>query len=309
MKHFIDIEQVRDKDVQISEDTIRKKNTVTFEPGDTIQITTKVDGSNSSFTYEDGKLLCFSRKKELDYQNTLNGFWNWVQTLNAEEYKEDSRYIYYGEWLVRHTVVYKDELYLKFYFYDIYDSEEEKWMPQDFVKEQAKKHNLNYVNEWYYGPFISWDHVRSFLDKKVYAIEKEEGVVCKNITKLNSEDCRNPFYLKIVNDEFKETQLKNHIKKVLDPQKIEDQNRAEELMSHIVTKNRVQKEIRKMVDEGILPNEITPKDMSIVARYLPKRIYDDCVKEEPEIVKECGEFGGKKCSQIAMQHARKILIG
>jgi len=309
MKHFVDIEQVRPEDIQISEDSVRRKNVGSFEVGDIIQITTKIDGSNSSFTYEDGKLQAFSRKKELDYQNTLNGFWNWVQSLNAEEYKEDQKYIFYGKWEVRHTVKYREEIYNKFYFYDIWNKEEEKWMPQDFVKEMAAKHKLNYINEWYYGEFISWEHVESFLDKTVYAINKEEGVVIKNMTKLNSPDERNPFYLKFVNPEFRETQLKNHIKKVLDPQKLEEQNRAEEIMKQIVTYNRVQKEIHKMMDEELIPKDISAKDMKIIAQNLPKRIYEDCVKEEPELVAEAGEFGGKKCNSITMQFARQIILG
>ena len=308
MKHFMDIEQVREIDIPISEDVIKKNNVRTFEVGDHIVIQEKIDGANASFTYEDGKLVAFSRKKELDYQNTLRGFWNWVQTLNAEEYKDDARYIFFGEMLVSHTVKYFQDAYNKFYFYDMYDKIEEKWMPQDFVKQMAEKHNLEYVHTFYDGEFISWDHVKSFLHSPGYG-DSQEGCVIKNMTKLNNEDCRNPFYLKIVNDEFKETQKVNHIKKVLDPHHEMEKAHALELMQSIITENRIKKELGKMIDEKILPSEITPQDMRIVSKTLCKRVYDDCVKEEPEIIQEVGEYGGKLCNQLSMQYARHIILG
>lgn len=45
-----------------------------------------------------------------------------------------------------------------------------------------------------------------------------------------------------------------------------------------------------MIDEGILPEKIEPQNMKIVAQNLPKRIFEDCVKEENELVVEAGEF-------------------
>lgn len=308
MKHYIDIENARFEDIDLGNDVIRKSNVSAFEVGDHIVIQEKVDGSNASFTYEDGKLAAFSRKTELSYNNTLRGFWNWVQSLDAEEYEEDSQYIFFGEWIVSHKISYNQDAYNKFYFYDVYDKNNERWMSQSFVREMAEKHHLGYVHTIYDGPFISWEHCQQFMNVPVYG-EQAEGRVVKNITKLNSPDCRNPFYLKLVNNSFKEISLQNHIKKVLDPQRIEERKNAEELMKQIVTQNRVEKMIHKMTDEGILPQNITPKDMGIVAKNLPKMIYEDCVKEEPEIVQAAGEFGGKICGSLTMQFARQMLLG
>jgi hypothetical protein len=49
--------------------------------------------------------------------------------------------------------------------------------------------------------------------------------------------------------------------------------------------------------------------MKLVARNLPKRIYDDCVKEENELVMAAGEYFGKMCGSTTMKHARDIILG
>jgi hypothetical protein len=136
--------------------------------------------------------------------------------------------------------------------------------------------------------------------------ERQEGIVVKKITDAEYDE-HLPSYLKIVNEDFKET-MKTH-ERVIDPEKEEARAEAYKMMSSIVTKNRVEKEIYKMQDEGILNEKISPQDMKTVARTLPKRIYDDIIKEEKEIVEACGEFGGKMCASITMQLAREIIIG
>ncbi|MDT0700374.1 hypothetical protein [Staphylococcus chromogenes] len=39
-----------------------------------LYIQEKLDGSNASFTINDGKIECFSRRIKLNDENTLNGF-------------------------------------------------------------------------------------------------------------------------------------------------------------------------------------------------------------------------------------------
>lgn len=52
------------------------------------------------------------------------------------------------------------------------------------------------------------------------------------------------------------------------------------------------------------------KNMKYVAQNLPKAVYEDCVKEELEILKKAGEFGGKLCSKVTMEIIKdKLKIG
>lgn len=56
----------------------------------------------------------------------------------------------------------------------------------------------------------------------------------------------------------------------------------------IVTDARVMKCYHKLVDNGILPEKFELKHMKHVAQNLPKAVYEDCVKEELEILKKAG---------------------
>lgn len=291
-------------------DELTPSNTGGFEVGDIIQITEKWDGSNASIRYdiETGKLIAFSRRLELTFNNTLNGFWNYVQGLNAEDYKDTPNYVIFGEWGVKNAIRYNQDAYGKWYVYDIYDVEKEEYLPQTEVKKFVEEHGLIYIHVLYEGEFISWEHCQTFCNSPAYG-DKQEGIVIKNQTKLNNPYSRTPFVLKIVNDCFSEVKKDNHRQKIEDPQKIKEREHAQSIINMVVTKRRVEKEIYKMRDEGIVPEKINPSDMKIVAQNLPKRIYEDCLKEERELVESAGEYFGKMCSSKAMCLAREIILG
>ena len=305
MKHYIDIQRARFDDEGMS-----KYNLGRFEVGDRIVIQEKWDGANGSILYEDGKLKCFSRKRELDERETLRGFWNYVQKLDASKFADLGNRIIFLEWGASHTIKYNPEAYNQAYVFDMYDTETKQWLPQDVVKEFTESHGFNYIHTYYDGPFISWEHCMSFLHSPGYGNE-QEGIVCKLVDKLDyADDERNPAYIKIVNAQFKETQLKNHIKKVIDPQNLEEKRLAEEHANEFVTEARVKKEIGKMIDEGILPEDILPKDMGIVASNLPKRVYADIDKEDHDTLIAYGnQYLDKAISAVTMGYARKIILG
>lgn len=282
-----------------------------FRPGDMIVVQEKIDGSNAATRYdaETGTMVTFSRKKTLDQYNTLNGFYNYIQTLNVDDYKEFPQYVIFGEWTgARNAIIYNKESTNKWYVFDIYDVEKEQYLPQEYVKEFAEEHDLIYVNTYYVGPFISWEHTMSFMGTSAYG-DTQEGIVVKNQTRLNDQSERLPFVVKIVGEKFQEIKKSNHIRKIEDPQKLQERQNAMTLTESIVTMRRVEKELYKMRDEGILPLDWSESDMTKVARELPSRVYADCVKEEPEIVNEVGKYFGKFCSATAMKYARNIILG
>ena len=129
----------------------------------------------------------------------------------------------------------------------------------------------------------------TFCNSPAYG-DKQEGIVIKNQTKLNDPNTRMPFVLKIVNDCFSEVKRENRRQKLEDPEHIKAKEHAQSIVDMIVTKRRVEKELYKMRDEGVVPEKISPQDMKIVAQNLPKRIYQDCIKEEKELVESAGEF-------------------
>ena len=281
-----------------------------FRPGDEIVVQEKFDGSNASFRYdtETGKLVAFSRRQTLDpLSNTLSGFYNYIQSLNADEFKDYPDYVVFGEWSgARNAIIYYPENTKKWYVFDIYDVSKQGYLPQSEVKRFAKEHGLDYINTYYVGPFISWEHVMSFMGTSAYG-DTQEGIIVKNQTRLNSPKL--PFVIKIVGEKFHEIAKTNRARKVADPQKLQERAVAQELTESIVTRRRVEKELYKMRDEGIIPADWCEQDMKTVARELSSRIYHDCVKEEPETVTEIGQYFGKFCSSTAMRYARNIILG
>ena len=310
-KHFIDIQNIREEDTEL-----RNRNTYAFDNPCVIQITEKVDGSNACACWDNktNQMMAFSRKQELNYSNTLNGFWNYVQNFSDEVknwFKKHSDWRFFGEWLgCKHKIIYADTGKVKhWYVYDIYDTTNEQWLPQTIVKEFCKNTGLEYIHELYYGNFISWEHCRSFMNSPAYG-DRQEGIIVKNQTKLNgwdSHETKSPCYLKIVNESFKESMKTKE--KIIDLEKENAKEEARKIMESICTKNRIEKELFKMRDEGILPEKIEPTDFKIVAQNLPKRIYTDLLKEEVEHVQQCGEFGGKMCQQVSMQIAKDLILG
>ena len=314
---FVDIDYVREEDLVIGKkedgtDAIRPKNTGAFEPGDLIQITTKIDGANASIAWDEttGKLEAFSRTNLLDEPGALRGFYDYVKTeiepkTDWSAYKD---FVFFGEWCVKHSVAYNQEWYNKWRVYDIWCKSAGRYISQERVKAICGRLDLEYIEELYYGPFVSWDHCRSFLKKSTAYGPGQEGIVCKCMSKLASSDRRDPAYLKIVNDEFKESH-KVKAKREPSPEEAAAKERGTTLAASVATEARVRKIILKLVDEGILPAELGPKDMGTVMKHLAKRVFDDVLKEEPETVKAIGAGAGKFISAEAAKQARKIVIG
>lgn len=321
---FIDIDYIREEDIVLGQKPdgtphIRPKNTGAFEVGDIISITTKIDGANSSIAWDEttGKLEIFSRTNLLDSPGALRGFYDYIKTNVeplVEKWEGYKNLVFFGEWCVSHTVQYNKDWYNKWRIYDIWGKKTQSYLPQDFVKHMCKILGLEYVEELYYGPFISWEHCRSFIGKSTAYGPNQEGIVIKNQSKLSYEgEIRDPIYIKIVDEKFKEHMAnKGHKQKEVDPEKQAALAKATELVESVVTEARVRKMICKLMDEGQLPSEIQPKDMGSVMKLLPKAIFDDIAKEEIETVKaiqDLGENIGKLVASTTAKHARAIVVG
>ena len=314
---FVDIDYVREEDLVIGKkedgtDAIRPKNTGAFEPGDLIQITTKIDGANASIAWDEttGKLEVFSRTNLLDQPGALRGFYDYVKTeiepkTDWSAYKD---FVFFGEWCVKHSVAYNPEWYNKWRVYDIWCKSAGRYVSQERVKAICGKLGLEYIEELYYGPFVSWDHCRSFIGKSTAYGPEQEGVVVKNQDKLAAENRTAPAYIKIVSERFKESH-KVKAKREPSPEEAAAKERGTTLAASVATEARVRKIILKLVDEGILPAELGPKDMGTVMKHLAKRVFDDVLKEEPETVKAIGDGAGKFIAAEAAKQARKIVIG
>lgn len=294
-KHYMEIEN------------LNMKIADSFYKGDKIIIQEKIDGANVSFQYdsETDSLQCFSRNQILSAENTLRGYYEWVQKLDKELVKSvlGDRLRMFGEWLVKHTVKYPEERYNTMYCFDVFDTENKCWLPQNEVKSLADKLGLNYVPVFYEGEFTAWEDYTYLIGKTEMGGELGEGIVIKKQNDLSDDVA----YTKIVHERFKEVQRK--VRKRPTNEKIaeiSEKLRIKEFVKTAVTYARVEKILHKLVDEGILSEDFSMKDMKTVYKNLPLEVYKDCVKEVPEIVEQVENFG-KFSSEISIELAKEII--
>lgn len=294
---YIDIERLKDKYAGA------------FTPGEHIVCQEKIDGSNAGIAVdEDGNLVAFSRRRQLDESNTLRGFWNYVQSLDRKMIANviGRRYIIFGEWLVKNAISYDASVMNKFYVFDIWDIVKGEYTPWSFTKLIADNLGFKTVPLFYDGEFTSWEDIYSYIGKtKMKATPCGEGVVVKSQDRLDNKFSGTPAYVKIVSKEFSEVHSSKPQKEI-DPEKLAAKKAAEELATTIVTKRRIEKEIFKLIEDNIIPEDWDEKSLGIIAKNLPRAVYNDCVKEEPETVSQIEDFG-KICGSLTMKLAREMI--
>lgn len=298
MKKYVDIERLKESYANA------------FTAGEHIVVTEKIDGANASirFNPETGTLSAFSRRNELTAENTLQGFYGFVQTLDAEKFAEvlhGDRYIIFGEWLVKHTIRYPETAMRQFYVFDVWNTETEQYIPWFLTKAIADRLGLKSVPVFYDGEFTSWEDLRALVGRTEMGAEPTgEGIVIKSQIRLDNKSSRTPAYVKIVAEKFSEVhQSKPH---VVDPEKLAAKQAAEQLVGTVVTERRVEKAIQKFVEDGLIPADWDEKSLGALAKILPKAVFEDCRKEEPETVAQVEDFG-KIAAKLAMVHARNLV--
>ena len=307
MKKYLDIERCKQKYAE------------TFNVGEDIVIQEKIDGSNASICYdeESGTLKAFSRRLELSADNTLNGFWDYVQSLNLDTFKEilGSRYIVFGEWMgAKHAIKYPENVYGKFWMFDVWDTQIEQYLPYEETRSFYDKliacgnedNKFNFVPVFYIGKFESWEKTSELVGRtEVGAEPTGEGIVIKRQNCLDSKSSRLPFYVKIVSEQFSEVH-KSKKQKAIDPEAIAKKEANLALAATIVTPQRVQKMIYKFIEDGLLPQDWDEHNLKDISKILPNAIYKDCVKEENETVQQVEDFG-KVAAKLSMSIVRDLI--
>lgn len=239
----------------------------------------KLDGSNASFTMEDGKLVCFSRRKKLNENETLNGFYNWVhENIDKETYQDflnDS--IIFGEWLVKHKVQYKEECYKEFYVFDIYDKKKGAYLPPKNVAIMAEDMGLRAVKNFLVVEpgnikYLNAEHIQNLVGKSYMTVKHNtgEGIVIKY---LDGKDEYEDYY-KIVSNEFKEfnrqkmkTEIKNN----------------DSIADYAITRPRMEKMIFRAIEEERLSEDnIELESFGLIMKEVGQDFVDDIMEEEKD---------------------------
>lgn len=284
------------KEIKKYTDIIRygKSNTQgVIKEGDMISITEKVDGANASFTVDNSNPLgvsCYSRRLILGEGNTLQGFYGWVEeNIIPIKDKLQPKFRYIGEWTTPHKIQYREEYTKTFLLFSIWDDDTERYLPDEIVQHEAKRLGLKTVEYFYYGEFISYEHMSSFIGKSNITKEPNtgEGIVVKNVDYFDRSGKQ--VFVKLVSERFAEIQKQKLPK---NPNIFATETA---IIKSILTKPRVDKLMHKLVDEELLTrDEFEIENMGKLLKLLGNRVYEDMIKEESESLNQFEEVFLKK---------------
>jgi predicted transposase YbfD/YdcC len=274
---------------------------LTVEEGANIVVQEKLDGANASFKIENGILRVFSRRQELNEHQTLNGFYGWVKE-NIDPSKLLPNFIYFGEWLTKHTIDYGEGYMKNFYLFDVYNEMAEEYCDFEDVEAEAEALGINLVPVHYIGKAKDFAHLESFVGQSLLNPEvKAEGVVVKN-AEFKRRDGKQIF-TKIVSKEFAEAVPQKLPKAPVPP--------SEErlFVDKFLTEARVEKLLHKLVDEGIV-DELAIENMGVILKNTGNRVYNDMIEEEvDELSMEFDEKSIKKAiGKVLPIYVKKVLI-
>lgn len=265
--------------------SIRKLNNM-FEDTDIVEVSEKIDGANSSFCIDTTKkigIACYSRENEVTEQDHLNGFYKFIKEEVAP-YKEylNENYIYFGEWLTRHRLRYREECYNKFYLFDIYDKKNNRWLTAE-ERQNEVRDSLVFIQPLWVVPSTTityaefsrdFEIAKKIQKKMLYSInDNPEGFVFKAYNKIYQDE---PLFFKVVDPRFEEVKTTPKIKsnEVL-------------LMESICTENRIDKIILKLLDKRVISDDdLFVENMGMLMKIIIPEVLKDILEEESELIKE-----------------------
>ena len=274
-----------------------------FNRGDRIVIQEKIDGSNTHVIRTGNSFSAFSNRLVLNEVQNLQGFYFWAKEHYQQIPPKYEGLSVYGEWLTPHHCWYPAGRFGEFYVFDVMDSNGNYWR-QECVRELAAECGFQYAPVLYDGEFQNWQHVASFVGKTLLGGERGEGVVVKNQTNLNKQT--NVFYVKVVSEEFQETNKARQVIKTLPLDEICKQEKAQKAACSIVTKVRVRKMLLQCIDNGELSPNWKNLPVNEIVKVVKGRVYKDCKKKKKEIVDSIGTVFGKYCNDLTKQNLQEL---
>lgn len=258
----------------------------------------KVDGANTSVWLDkEGNIKVGSRTRVLGNEE-FNGF---VPYVNKHEginkiLKDHPKWRLYTEWLVRHTISYKETAYKKAYLFDIFDQEIGKYLPHDEVLSLARQYEIETVP--FHGKFENptIEQLTEFVGKTEFG-DRGEGIVIKNLDFVNTFG--DQAFAKIVTESFKED---NGIM-------FGGNNKHSDTYyeMYVVNKYMTLPRVKKIMDK--IQPEINEKlSMKDVPRIMNSAYHDMLSEEIWSIQKDVPRVDFKSLHRIATRKAKMIFI-
>ena len=275
----------------------------TFLADETVWVEEKIDGCNVSCEIDtNDKYRCYGMRYELSPEYTCNN--SYSKLLDIEDKIRNiigNKYKIFFEFLYKHHVKYDADKHNKLYVIGLFDKEINKWCTPDIVCDVAKQLNMETPYCFYHGSFISWDNVKQYLGNSMFGAKKGEGIIVKAYSEKYGIKM-----IKVVTEEFRE------IMKEPDPAikqaQLDKQAAKKTKAAEIVTEARIRKQLYNLRDEGIISSveEMGEQDIDIAVRQIGKLLFADCMKEEPEFVKEFGKEFGKYAAILGREFIMNI---
>jgi hypothetical protein len=273
----------------------------------TVAVQEKVDGANVSIWLDDeDNLKMGSRTRILRDDEEFNGFVPYVKAHEGirKLLEMNPNFRLYGEWLVRHTIAYKETTYRKFYLFDVYvddykDSvvpEDERWKTWADVKMLGEAFGIDTVpmHGEFENPTV--EALMEFVGKSEFG-DRGEGIVLKNL------DFKNTFgdmcFAKIVTETFKED---NAVA-------FGGNNKYSDTYweMYVVNKYMTLPRIKKIMDK-IQPELNERLDMKHIPRIMGTAYHDMLTEEIWEIAGKVASLDFKALERCANKKAKQIYV-
>lgn len=274
-----------------------------------VYVFSKIDGTSGRVAKENGELIFGSRSRILDtsdnqgFKATLLTFYK--DKLNAIFDKYNI--VLYGEFLKPHTIrYYKEDAWNKFYIYDVWNNETNKWMNYDDYKPILDEFGFDYIPLICISTEFDTDTMNECLDKANFLLSEDklgegEGIVIKNYDFVNKYG--RTTWAKIVRSEFKEQA--NHKGKVT--KEIKDLKSETEFVDKLFTEALIEKEIWKIINneenKGEFRNQLIP--------VILKTTFEEITSEEGSLINDLSQtyigIDMKKVTSLSYSKIKKVL--
>lgn len=263
-----------------------------------VTIQEKIDGANTSiWVGEDGYLRTGSRNNDITGAD-FNGFNAYVQTHEGIKKLliDFPQYTLYGEWLVRHTILYKETAYKKWYMFDIYDNELGEYIPVNRVMALADQYEIDQPLDFGVITVTDLKQLEDLVGKTGLG-EKGEGIVIKRYGWKNSFG--EHAYAKMVTEDFKE----DNAVTFGGNNKFSDTYEEVYLVNKFMTLGRVQKVMNKIQPE--VNERLSEKH---IPRIMMTAFHDMITEEAWTIASRKKKIDFAALQRISFKKARQIFM-
>jgi hypothetical protein len=242
----------------------------------TVYVFEKIDGANVSLYWDEENGLVICSHNNIVYSDKFGGnFRGIVEYVKAnpniiQMCKDHPSWIYYGEWLVKHTIDYPTNVKNIIWFFDVYSRDTNHYVHYETYTTALKIYGVNYANALAILENPTVEDLKQYL--KVNQFEgkpEQEGIVLKNYAFINKYGRTQ--WAKVVNEVFKEVKYEPKDKEAIEIK----------LAERYVTEARVEKMMNKILDGESIDGKLTREGLSEKdTSQLLGRVWNDVIQEE-----------------------------